>query len=326
MSVIKPISPLNLPPNPTLIFMGTPEFSLPSLRQLIRHDYKIVAVITQPDRPRGRGRKVSPSPVKMAALEYGIEVIQPEKVSDNRFGERIAALSPDIIILVAYGQILPRDFLNIPPYGVINIHASLLPKYRGPAPIQQAILNQEQETGLTIMHMDEGLDTGFILLQEKVLILPDETAGRLHSRLAEKSGHLIVRFLKEAARGGIRAEKQDSSRASYAPKISKEETIIPWQESAVHISAMIRAYDPFPGARTTWQGKEVKLFQPRMAGDGPNPPVAGRVFQSGKDGLFVETGQGVLEIGEVQDSGRKRMTAREFLRGFPIPPETRLGT
>lgn len=316
---------LILPDKPRIIFMGTPDFALPSLAHLIQHHYQLAAVVTQPDRPKGRGRKVSPPPVKMLALNNGIEVFQPEKVLEEAFLRGVKGKEPDLIIVVAYGQILKKEFLSIPKYGVINIHASLLPKFRGAAPIQYAILNRESETGLTIMRMDEGLDTGPILLQERVPIRPDETTGHLADRLAEKSGPLIIRFLTEAAKGLIQEEIQDSSRAVYAPKIEKEQALISWHETAVHISAMIRAYDPFPGARTTLKGEVLKLFHPRIIKENSTTPEAGRVIRGEGEGLFVETGRGVLEIKEVQYSGRKRMSAIEFLRGFSITPEIRLG-
>jgi len=316
---------MKLPANPNLIYMGTPEFALSSLRHLIQHHYEISAVITQPDRPKGRGRKISPPPIKETALNHGIRVLQPERVSAESLKEQIKALRPDLIIVVAYGQVLEKAFLDIPAYGTVNVHASLLPKYRGASPIQHAILNQEPETGLTIMHMDEGLDTGPILLQERVAIMPDETAGHLHDRLADRSGPLTIRFLREAAAGRIQERVQDSSQAVYAPKIKKEQAFIPWQETSSRISAMIRAYDPIPGARTMLQGKELKLFHPRITqGISPNP-VAGRVAGGGNGGLFIETGDGVIEIGEVQYSGKKRMPSLEFLRGFSLSPGTRLG-
>jgi methionyl-tRNA formyltransferase len=314
-----------LPDKPKIIFMGTPDFALPSLAHLIQHHYPLAAVVTQPDRPKGRGRKVSPPPVKVLALDSGIEVLQPAKVLDEVFLKEINAKEPDLIIVVAYGQILKKEFLDIPKYGVINIHASLLPKYRGAAPIQCAILNRETETGLTIMRMDEGLDTGPILLQESVPIRPDETAGQLTDRLAEKSGPLIIRFLEEAAKGLIQEEIQDSSKAVYAPKIEKEQALISWHETAAHIAAMIRAYDPLPGARTTLKGEMLKLFHPRFIKEDRQTSDAGRVIKGEGEGLFVETGKGVLEIKEVQYTGKKRMSAIEFLRGFPMPPEIRLG-
>jgi len=325
MPQIEHTSHMILPDKPRIIFMGTPDFAIPSLAHLIQHHYQLAAVVTQPDRPKGRGRKVSPPPVKMLALNSGIEVLQPEKVLEEVFLRKIKGIEPDLIIVVAYGQILKKEFLSIPKYGVINIHASLLPKFRGAAPIQYAILNNESETGLTIMLMDEGLDTGPILLQAMVPIMPDETAGHLSDRLAEKSGPLIIRFLEEAARGLIREEIQDSSRAVYAPKIEKEQALIPWHETAAHISAMIRAYDPFPGARTTLKGEVLKLFHPRIIKEINPTPEAGRVIRGEREGLFVETGRGVLEIREVQYSGKKRMSAVDFLRGFPISPEIRLG-
>jgi len=325
MPQIEHTSEMILPDSPRLIFMGTPDFALPSLSSLIRNHYQISLVVTQPDRPKGRGRKVSPPPVKILALDSGIDVLQPEKVLGEAFLRKIKEKEPDLIIVVAYGHILKREFLSIPKYGVVNIHASLLPKFRGAAPIQYAILNHETETGLTIMRMDEGLDTGPILLQERVPIGPGETAGQLADRLAEKSGPLIIRFLEEAARGLIREKIQASSGVIYAPKIEKGQTLVPWHETATHISAMIRAYDPFPGARTTLKGEMLKLFHPLIRGEIRTTLEAGKIIKGEGEGLFVETGKGVLEIKEVQYSGKRRMSAIEFLRGFPIKPGMKLG-
>lgn len=314
-----------LPENPRIIFMGTPEFAVPVLTALINSKYDIAAVVTQPDRPRGRGRKTAPSPVKRVAAENSIPVLQPQRVSGDDFRGRIRKKDPDLIIVVAFGQILSGDLLAIPEYGVINIHASLLPKYRGAAPIQRAVLNNESLTGLTVMRMDEGLDTGPILYQEEVPVLPDETAGQLHDRMASIAGDLIIRFMVKYTQNEILEMPQDHSRATYAPKITKEMSLIRWEWDVSRISGLIRALDPRPGARTTLDRKELKLFKSRIIDETRSSGVPGRVLVDGGGRLRVEAGRGVIEIGEVQHPGKKRLPAGDFLRGFPLPEGTVFG-
>ena len=313
------------PTHPKLIFMGTPEFALPTLKALIHHGHEILAVVTQPDRPKGRGRKMVAPPVKELAFDHTLEVLQPQRASDEYFCELIKGKEPDLIIVVAFGQILKKGFLSVPRWGVINIHASLLPKYRGAAPIQWAILNNESQTGLTVMHMDERMDTGPILFQEEVPILQDETTGQLHDRLALKAGDLIIKALNQMAGNPIKESPQDHSMATYAPKIEKSTFLIDWKQHANRISALIRALDPRPGAYTTIQGKEVKLFSSRVVDEDRLDVVPGKVLRDGEGCLCVETGKGVIEIREVQYSGKKRLTAPDFLRGFSLSEGTILG-
>ena len=313
------------PPHPKLIFMGTPEFALPTLKALIHHGHEILAVVTQPDRPKGRGRKMVAPPVKELAFDHTLEVLQPQRASDEYFCELIKGREPDLIIVVAFGQILKKGFLSVPRWGVINIHASLLPKYRGAAPIQWAILNNESQTGLTVMHMDERMDTGPILFQEEVPILQDETTGQLHDRLALKAGDLIIEALNQMAGNPIKESPQDHSIATYAPKIEKSTFLIDWKQHANRISALIRALDPRPGAYTTIQGKEVKLFSSRVVDEDRLDVVPGKVLRDEEGCLCVETGKGVIEIREVQYSGKKRLTAPDFLRGFSLSEGTILG-
>lgn len=314
-----------LPSRPKLIFMGTPEFALPTLKALIDAGHDIMAVVTQPDRPKGRGKKVTETPVKRLALEHNLEVLQPEKASDPDFCALIQKKDPDVIIVVAFGQILRKNLLDIPRWGVINVHGSLLPKYRGAAPIQRAVLNNESLTGLTVMHMDEGMDTGPILYQEEVPIFPDETSGQLHDRLALKSGELMVRSLRLMAENPIVEIPQDDGEATYAPKIEKDTGRIDWTERAGRISALIRALDPRPGAYTALDDKEIKLFSARVSDEEPGDRVPGRVILP-KPGVFhVETGQGVVEIGEIQYPGKRKLPVADFLRGFSLPEGTLLG-
>jgi methionyl-tRNA formyltransferase len=313
------------PERPKLIFMGTPDFAVPSLRALVDHGHEVLAVVTQPDRPRGRGRKMLPSSVKRAAMDYGLEIFQPEKISTPWFSEEIRSKEPDLIVVVAFGQILRKDFLNIPRWGVLNIHASLLPQYRGAAPIQWAILNNERKTGLTAMKMGEGLDSGPILLQEEVVILSDETSGQLHDRLAQMSGGFLLKTLKGLAEGALREIIQDSTKATYASKIDRNMSLIKWEHSAKTISALIRALDPWPGAFTRLGKKDIKLFSSRAISEKSIDEIPGRVIGYSEGALEVETGEGVVQIRELQAPGKKRLSAKDFLRGLPLDKNTILG-
>ena len=314
-----------LPDRPRLIFMGTPGFAVPTLRALIDHGHEVVCVITQPDRPKGRGKKLAASPVKGLAKENGIEVLQPERASEEGFCELVELKEPDLIIVVAFGQILKKRLLDIPKWGVVNVHASLLPKYRGAAPIQRAILNNETKTGLTIMRMDEGLDMGPILFQEEVPIFENETAGHLHDRLAERAGKLMVWSLEHMARNPITEKPQDDAVATYAPKIEKSLRRINWNESAVRISALIRALDPRPGAYAVLEGQEVKFFSSRVVDSTGKDGVPGTAVGHRGGELVVQTGEGRVGIGEIQYPGKKRLPADDFLRGYELPEGTELG-
>ena len=319
------LSKEKLPMYPKLVFMGTPEFSIPTLKALIQHGHNIEAVVTQPDRAKGRGRKPAPPPVKRLAIEHGIEVLQPEKTSEDSFCELIKKKGPDLIIVIAFGQILKKNFLTIPKWGAINIHASLLPNYRGAAPIQWAILNNESKTGLTIMRIEEGLDTGPILFQTEFSIPKDETAGRLQDRLALLAGELIIKALKDMGRDKIKDMPQDDSLATYAHKIERGDSLVDWKQTAFKISALIRALDPRPGAYTLLQGKEIKLFSSRVVDEYSLGLVPGRVVRPVKGGLYVETGKGIIEIREIQYPGKKRLSVPDFLRGFSLSEGTLLG-
>jgi len=320
-----PICSENFSAQPRLIFMGTPDFSVPTLQSLIENRQQVLAVVTQPDRPKGRGKQISASPIKETARKHGLTVLQPEKASQELFCEQIKALAPDLIIVIAYGQILKKNLLAIPKWGVVNIHASLLPKYRGAAPIQWAILNNETLTGLTVMQVDEGLDTGPILDRTEVPILPDETGGSLHDRLALKAGEVMIKWLRETAGHCVQGRPQDQAESTYAPKIERELARVDWQKPAEAVNALIRGLDPKPGAYTTFAGQELKLFASRVQ-DAPTPGcVPGRVKGNQTEGLPVETAQGTVVIREVQYPGKKRMGAVEFLRGFGIPVGTLLG-
>jgi methionyl-tRNA formyltransferase len=315
----------HFPARPKLIFMGTPDFAVPTLQALIDAGHHILAAVTQPDKPKGRGRRTEAPPVKKLAQAHGIEVLQPEKTSDDLFCDIIRKMEPDLAIVVAFGQILKKKLLIIPKWGVINIHASLLPKLRGAAPIQWAILNEESMTGLTIMQMDEGMDTGPVLYQEETAILENETAGQLHDRLALMAGESMVRFLAHMAKNRIIRKPQDHGDASYAPKIERALSLIDWSGDARKVAALIRGLDPRPGAYTLLHGKEVKLFSPVVMEEETTRLLPGRVSGYKRDLLVVETGRGRVGIRELQYPGKKRLFAEEFLRGFPVPEGTLLG-
>ena len=313
------------PTKPRIIFMGTPEFAVPTLSSLINKINNVLAVVTQPDRPKGRGRKITVSPVKRLALEHNILTLQPEIVSERGFCDLIRRKEPDLIVVLAFGQLLTKELLSIPKWGVINIHASLLPKYRGAAPIQHSILNNETTTGLTIMRMDEGLDTGPILYQEKISIKQDETAGQLHDRMSIRSGRLIVKFLKMMSEKPLKEIPQDDSIATYAPKIDKNRSMIMWERDAKEVSAHIRALDPIPGAYTNLGENRIKFFFSRVSDNQRLDTIPGRVIREDKKSLKVETGKGVVEIREIQYPGKKRLPVGDFLKGFDLPDGTVLG-
>jgi methionyl-tRNA formyltransferase len=314
------------PAEPRLVFMGTPDFAVPTLKALLDRNGRVLAVVTQPDKPQGRGKKVMPSPVKRLALERNIPVLQPERASSSSFCDRIRAMNPDLIVVVAFGQILKKRLLDIPRWGAVNIHASLLPKLRGAAPIQHAVMNNEKVTGLTVMRMDEGMDTGPILFQEEVPLIKDETAGHLHDRLSIMAGDLMVRFLRLLARGRVQERPQNSAEATYAPKIERDTGRVGWSEPAEKISALIRALDPRPGACILWKGQEIKIFSSTVIDREAGTGVPGRV-RGQRDGLLVvEAGQGSVGIRDMQAPGKKRLPAPEFLRGVSIPEGAVLGS
>jgi methionyl-tRNA formyltransferase len=315
----------NFPARPGILFMGTSEFAVPTLKVLLDEDYQVKAVVTQPDKPQGRGKRVIPTRVKQLAQERKVRVLQPEKASDPVFCDEIQVMAPDLIIVVAFGQLLKKRLLDIPRWGAINIHASLLPKLRGAAPIQWAIMNGESVTGLTVMRMDEGMDTGPILLQEEVPILPDETAGHLHDRLSAMAGEFMVKSLKMMAEGLVREKPQSSSEATYAPKIERDIGLVDWTQSEDNVSALIRGLDPRPGAFTTWKSQEIKLYSSTVIDSKRREAIPGRVLGQRNGCLVVEAGRGAVGVREMQAPGKRRLPASDFLRGFPIPEASVLG-
>ncbi|UCE83178.1 MAG: methionyl-tRNA formyltransferase [Deltaproteobacteria bacterium] len=310
---------------PRLVFLGTPEFALPSLEALLAAGAPILLVVTQPDRPKGRGRKLLAPPVKLLAQERGLSVYQPERIRSPEALERIAGLEPACIVTVAYGQLLPAGILEIPTKGAVNVHASLLPKYRGPAPIHWALIQGESETGVTTMLMDTGMDTGDILLQREVVIQPEETGGSLHDRLAEVGAGLLVETLELMARGTLEPKVQDHSLATYAPMLAKEDGQVDWHDTSHRICCKIRGLDPWPGAFTRWQGKRLKLFGCRALPHFSSQAKPGTVIAVEEDGLQVYTGEGSVLVKALQLEGGRPLPVTDFLRGHPLQVEVKLG-
>ena len=309
-----------------IVFMGTPDFAKESLEAVYNAGYEILTVVTNPDRPSGRGMKLKPSPVKEFALEKGLNIMQPEKVKKNEeFINKIKELNPDVICVVAYGKILPKEILEIPRQGCINVHGSLLPKYRGAAPIQWAVLNGDKETGITTMYMDEGMDTGDMILKEKVQIGEDETTGELWDRLAKVGGELLVKTLKEIENGTAPRIKQGED-FTLAPMLDKSMAKIDWEEkTAKEIKNLVRGLNPIMGAYTFLNGKKIKFWKVDVADSkeimfGNEIPLKnGTVLVSNpKDGLFIKTKEGILKVLEIQGENAKRMQIADFLRGNKI--------
>lgn len=318
------ISSDSFPSRPKIIFLGTPQFAVPTLRTLIHEGYNILSVVTQPDRPKGRGRKLTPSPVKILAEENNLAILQPGRLDDS-FLNLLLTLKPDLLVVVAFGQIIPGKVLSSAKWGGINIHASLLPKYRGSAPIQWAIINNEKETGLTTMFMDEGLDTGPILMHQEVGILKGETAGQLHDRLSSLAPGLLIKTLQGLVKGTIAKKKQDDSIATYASKLTKEQGLLNWSWPAERLCGLIRGLDPWPGAFTYYNGKMLKLFGCFLADEGRAVSVPGRVKGLTERGLEIETGQGAIIVSEIQSPGKKRLPVKEFLKGSQLSSGSILG-
>ena len=303
--------------NMRIVFMGTPEFSVPPLECLIRSEYDVVGVYTQPDRPTGRGRTLEQSPVKNLALAQGLEVFQPVRLRNPDEVQRLAVLKPDLILVAAFGQILPQSVLDIPPFGCLNIHPSLLPKYRGATPIPSAILGGDDETGVTIMLMDAGMDTGAIVSQIIVGIEPQDTTESLTKRLAQAGVRLLGETLPLWFDHSLKPQPQDGSKATYTTPIAKEEGIINWQMSAEEISRRVRAFYPWPGCCTWWQGKLLKLLEAvPLHKDKDLLPGKVVALASGQPAVVgVETGDGILGLLRVQLEGKRALTAAEFLLG-----------
>ncbi len=305
-----------------VVFMGTPEFSVPTLKALVAAGHEVVLAVSQPDRPSGRGLAAKPTPVKKAALDLGIPIAQYESLKEPEFRKRIEEIQPDAIAVAAYGKILPKWLLDLPKFGCLNVHASLLPKYRGAAPIQRALMNGESETGVTIMKMDEGMDTGDVLLARRVEVGPDVTAGELTAILADVGAKAMIKAFDLLAKGEAKFSPQDHSAATYAPKVEKEEAEIDWTKPCSKIRNLVRALNPSPGAFTRMRGVRVKIFRAREVAreDFGAVPVAelepGTIAALDRGGNPVALcGGGGLSLVEVQPEGKRPMSGAEFVRG-----------
>lgn len=305
--------------------MGTPDFSVGTLEALIAAGHDVCLAVTQPDKPKGRGGKMQYTPVKEKALFYDIPVYQPKRVRDPECVEELRKYKADVIVVIAFGQILPKSILELTPYGCINVHASLLPKYRGAAPIQWAVINGEKESGVTIMQMDEGLDTGDMIDKVVVPLAEDETGGSLFDKLSQAGARLCVKVLKDLEEGNAVREKQpEESTTPYASMISKKMGEIDWNRSAKSIEQLIRGLDPWPSAYTKLQGKTLKLWKAEAQKENVPEGVPGEVVKVERDTFCIQTGDGILKIEEVQLEGKKRMDTAAFLRGFHLSQGERL--
>lgn len=330
-----------------IVFMGTPDFAVPSLRALVQEGHEILAVFTQPDRPAGRGKQLKASPVKVAAEELDLIICQPENIKTPEVFELLCTLAPELIIVVAYGKKLPSEILSLPPRGCLNVHASLLPAYRGAAPIHWAVINGETQTGVTIMLMDEGLDTGDMLLKEVCPISQEASTGEIHDSLASKGGELLIQTIKVWAQGDLQAVAQ-LGESSYAPLLKREHEVLDWSRSAVELHNQIRGLNPWPGAFTTYQGENVKVWQSSLISQTEKLQTTqsnmqvlqselelvakddltygdllkvnsvnkfGKVLKIVDDGIIIETGEGEILLKQVQPAGKRIMPARDFFLG-----------
>ncbi|MDD4583418.1 MAG: methionyl-tRNA formyltransferase [Eubacteriales bacterium] len=302
-----------------IIYMGTPDFAVPALQHLYEKGYQISLVVTQPDKPRDRGKKIQPTPVKVLAEDLGISVMQPNQIKENDdFLDHIAALNPDLIVVVAYGKMLPNRLLSIPRFGCVNIHGSLLPKYRGAAPIQHAILAGDERTGVTLMYMSEGMDKGDIIATDSTPI-GDKTAGELHEELAVMGADLLVGTVPFIEAGTAMRIKQDDTLASYAPMIKKQDGLVDFNRTPEEIRRQIRAMNPWPGAYTYYKGKPLKLFEAKDGSESnPEGLLPGTIIFSKTEGIGVQTGKGILLVTRIQMPGKRIMDVSEFLKGNQI--------
>lgn len=299
--------------------MGTPDFSVPALKALFNQGYDIPLVLTQPDKPKGRGKKMIPTPVKKAAMEINCKVLQPVSLNDKDIIAEIKSLQPDIFVVVAFGQFLSKELLEIPKFAPINIHASLLPKYRGSAPIHRAILNGETQTGVTTMFMDKGMDTGDILDYAAIEITKDDTAESLHDRLADMGAELIIKTIESFKNNTITRTPQDKSKATSAPMLNKKEGLINWGKSSEELDCFVRGMTPWPGAYTFLNDKRLKIFRVKET-DIKTDSRPGTIINGKPDELLVATGSCVISILEIQGASGKRLPVADFLRGFKINP------
>lgn len=304
-----------------IVFMGTPAFAVPSLEMLLAEGYSIAAVVTQPDRPQGRKKVLTPTPVKEAALRHGIPVLQPQRLRSPEAVAELAEYKPDLIITAAYGQILPKSVLDMPALGCLNVHGSLLPAYRGGAPIQRSIINGESVTGITLMYMAEGLDTGDMIAKAEVPIQDDDTAGTLFEKLSTVGAELLLRELPRLLQGKVEAEPQDESKATYAPNLTRDDEKIDWSRTSREIYNQIRGLVPYSGGFTLWNGDVFKVWAAANPGSvqaSSSEAQPGTVLKLDDKGIVVKTGDGTLTLLTVQPSGKKAMDAAQFVRGTSL--------
>ncbi len=301
-----------------VIFMGTPDFATGTLEEIVLAGHEVVGVVTQPDKPKGRGKTLMPTPVKEVAMKYNLPVYQPKKVREPEFVEVLRGLKPDVMVVAAFGQIISKEILEMPKYGCINVHASLLPAYRGAAPIQWAVINGDKESGVTIMQMDEGIDTGDMIEKVVVPIVEDETGGSLFDKLSQAGAKLCVKVLQDLEDGKAVREKQpEESTTPYARMIDKKMGSIDWEKPAKEIEQLIRGLNPWPSAYTRLQGKTLKIWKAEVLLE-HSQEAPGQITEVTKDSIVVQTGQGRLKILELQLEGKKRMDAASFLRGYAL--------
>lgn len=314
-----------LKPSMRIVFMGTPEFAVPSLNALLQSGDQVVGVVSQPDRPKGRGHQLVAPPVKLVAERAGIPVLQPLKIRTPEFLQALSAWQPDLIAVAAYGRILHTPILQLPPMGCVNVHGSLLPKYRGAAPVQWAVINGEAKTGITTMLMDEGMDTGAMLLQEELEILPDDTTGTLAPRLAELGGRLLVDTITQLKAGRLTPKKQDEGLATLAPLLKKEDGLIDWTMKATALANRVRGLSPWPGAYT-FLGEERWNIWKAVSHVDTMTDKPGTIVTANKQAILVATGDGLLDIREIQTANSKRMSMAQFLAGHHVTVGMRLGS
>ncbi|HBR51838.1 MAG TPA: methionyl-tRNA formyltransferase [Nitrospira sp.] len=307
-----------------IVFMGTPEFAVPSLEALLSSGDQVIGVVCQPDRPKGRGHQLVAPPVKLVAERAGIPVLQPLKIRTPEFLQALSSWQPDVIAVAAYGRILHTPILQLPPMGCVNVHGSLLPKYRGAAPVQWAVINGETETGITTMLMDEGMDTGAMLLQAKLAILPDDTAGTLAPRLAALGGRLLIETLVQLKAGTLVPTKQDDQQATMAPLLKKEDGLIDWTLSATSLTNRVRGLSPWPGAYTFLGDERWNIWKAVLQGTATSD-TPGTIVAVNKQSIVVATGDGLLEIREIQTANSKRMAVAQFLAGHRVTVGQQLG-
>lgn len=303
-----------------VLFMGTPDFAVPTLDALCNSEYEVIGVVTQPDKPKGRGKSVQMTPVKECALKYDIPVYQPVKLREQENIDELSKLDIDFIVVVAFGQILPKVVLDMPKYGCINVHSSLLPKYRGAAPIQWTIIKGEEKTGITTMFMDEGLDTGDILLQEETPISDNETGGSLHDRLADMGASLLLKTLEGVKNNAIERVKQDNSLSNYVGMLNKSHGQMDFEKSAIELDRLVRGLNPWPSAYTSLNGKMFKIWEAKAIEikEEYTDKENGEIVEVNKDSIIVKTGNGLLKLLQVQLEGKKRMFVEDFLRGYEV--------